>query len=179
MRSESAGCLSLNLAVGLTTKNAKIAKQDSYCQDREIDDTEQREERGEKMLGKVSLSALFASRRLIGPLERNRRPRMTFGPLRTTDFRLRRAAPLRVSAVPLRSPPLRRSAIFLSVSGLVAARPRWDSLRFTPFVKQPDKHGSIQPRTCHLSHRVRAAMSWRCPRGVRPSQSRASSRRSC
>ncbi len=80
MRSESAGCLSLNLAVGLTTKNAKIAKQDSYCQDREIDDTEQREERGEKMLGKVSFSALFASRRLNGPLERNRRLRKNFAP---------------------------------------------------------------------------------------------------
>ena len=47
------------------------------------------------MLGKVSLSALFASLRLNGPLERNRRPRMTFGPLRPSDFRLRRAAPFR------------------------------------------------------------------------------------
>ena len=46
------------------------------------------------MLGKVSFSALFASLRLIGPLERNRRPRKNFAPcgFRMADFRLRRAA---------------------------------------------------------------------------------------
>ena len=45
------------------------------------------------MLGNVSLSALFASRRLDEPLERNRRPRENFAPpLRTAEFRLRRAA---------------------------------------------------------------------------------------
>ena len=44
------------------------------------------------MLGKVSLSALFASLRLNGPLERNRRPRKNFATLRTSDFRLRQAA---------------------------------------------------------------------------------------
>ena len=47
----------------------------------------------EKMLGMVSLSALFASLRLNESLERNRRPRKNFAPpLRTSNFRLRRAA---------------------------------------------------------------------------------------
>ena len=99
----------------------------------------------EKMLGKVSLSALFVSRRLIGPLERNRRPRMTFGPLRTTDFRLRRAALCasrrflcaRHRCVdPLFFCQLFRPRCGSAALGLSAA------LRFTPFVKQPAKPGS-------------------------------------
>ena len=45
----------------------------------------------EKMLRKLSLSALFASLRLNEPIARNRRPRKNFAPpLRTSDFRLRR-----------------------------------------------------------------------------------------
>ena len=40
----------------------------------------------EKMLGKVSFSALFASLRLNEPLEKNRRSRKNVAPLRPSDL---------------------------------------------------------------------------------------------
>ena len=50
----------------------------------------------EKMLGKVSFSALFASLRLNEPLEKNRRSRKNVAPLRPSGFGLLSAFDLRI-----------------------------------------------------------------------------------